>query len=305
MMPEKRYPSTILATVCIPWDENYVFQEGIFRKKVKKLIEKGVRYIYLFGTAGEGYAVTREMFTEIVQVFADEMKEPDLHPMVGLINLSMKEVQERIAIAYEYGIRDFQCSLPSWGVLTDSEMFDFFHSICDPFPDCRFAHYNLMRSGRVLGIKDYEKLAEEIPNLVAVKYTSKDINVIQEVVTSKCPIQFFLGELGYGYGRMYGECGFLISLASSNLDRAWEYFNAGAEGDFNTIIEFNKELGVILKNFLRIAGLNKIDGAYDKVFSKLLVEEFPLRLLPPYATIEDEAFEEYKQFLKSKYPNWI
>jgi dihydrodipicolinate synthase/N-acetylneuraminate lyase len=304
-MSNKRYPSTILATACVPWNEQYIFQKDIFCMKVKKLIKNGVNHIYLFGTAGEGYAVTRENFKKIVEVFADEMEAPSLYPMVGLINLSMQEMHERIKIAYNYGIRDFQFALPSWGTLSDKEVFSFFHNMCDSYPDCRFFHYNLMRSGRLIDISIYEKLAEEIPNLVGAKFTSRNIDIIHGFVTSDCPIQFFLGEIAYAYGRMFGECGFLISLASSNLEMAWRYFNAGAEGDIETTIKLDKELAAIRDYFIRIAGPGKIDGAYDKVFSKLLIPSFPLRLLPPYFTVEDQVFEDYKKFLELNYPKWI
>ena len=83
--------------------------------------------IYTFGTAGEGYGVDDEMFTEMTTVFADELKNTDVTPITGVISLSQAEMINRLNIAYELGIRDFQISFPSWGALTDEEAVSYTH----------------------------------------------------------------------------------------------------------------------------------------------------------------------------------
>ncbi|HHW31570.1 MAG TPA: dihydrodipicolinate synthase family protein [Clostridiaceae bacterium] len=304
-MNEKRYPKTILATACIPWTESYEFDEDIFRKEVQGLIKRGIKNIYLFGTAGEGYAITDEQFDEIVRAFAEEMKGPDLYPMVGLISLSLPNMINRIRKAYSYGIRDFQFALPSWGALSDEELYSFMHALCDPFPDCRFLHYNLLRSKRFLTIKEYERLAEEIPNFAGVKYVTKDIPDIIEIAGSSCSLRFFLTEIGFGYGNLIGDFGLLLSIATSNIKRAWEYFYASSNSESEKTLKMQQELYMMVKGLMEAAGGGKIDGAYDKMFSKVLIKEFPLRLLPPYKSTTDEAFDRYYSFLKMEYPQWV
>jgi len=304
-MIEKRYPQTILATVCIPWTESFEFDERLFRRQVRKLVKRDVTHIYLFGTAGEGYAVTDRQFDDIVRVFSDEMKGPGLHPMTGLISLSFPAIMERLKKAYGYGIRDFQFSLPSWGVLSDDELFSFLHKLCDPYPYCRFLHYNNIRSKRLLDINEYEKLAEEIPNFAGVKYSTSDMVAILNLANSSCPLRFFLTENGFGYGSMFGDFGYLISISNININRAWEYFNAGIQRDRKKLMEIQNELFQILKKLLEIVGSGKIDGAYDKMFSKVLDSEFPLRLLPPYVGSDDEKFRQFKFFLEKKFPQWL
>ncbi len=300
---EKRYPGTILATACIPWGEDGSFQETLFRREVRGLIRRGVEHIYLFGTAGEGYAVTEVQFDEITAVFADEMR--GLRPMVGLISLSMPALLDRVRRAYALGIRDFQFALPCWGTLTDGELSAFFHGVCDVFPDCRFLHYNLLRAGRLLRAGDYVRLAAEIPNLAGVKFTTKDAGVIHGLMESDCPLQFFLGEIGYAYGSMLGECGYLIALGTSRIRRAWEYHAAGKRRDAAALFSMNSEFAGMLGGILAAVGTDKIDGAYDKMYCKLLDREFPLRLLPPYAYPDDGAFLRYQSFLQQNYPQWL
>lgn len=302
----KRYPRTILAAVCIPWDADYQLDEHKLRHEIQGLVARGVHHQYLFGTAGEGYAVTESQYVRIVEIFAEEMKAPNLYPMVGLIHSSLQTMLERVAQAYAMGIRDFQFTLPSWGALSDIELFRFFHALCDPYPDCRFMHYNLLRSKRLLTPEEYVRLAEEIPNLVGAKFTTLDLPTIHKLVNDRSPLQFFLGELGYGYGSLLGgECGLLISLASSNMERAWDFFQAGVEQDAAKVLQCQRELAAMLSELLSLAGTPKMDGAYDKLFCRMLDPEFPLRLLPPYETLDSHVFESYRSYLLQELPHWL
>ena len=75
-MSNKRYPSCILAACCVPWNEDGSLAEEIFRHEIRNLLTNLTRDIYLFGTAGEGYAVTEEQFDQIVHVFREETNLP-------------------------------------------------------------------------------------------------------------------------------------------------------------------------------------------------------------------------------------
>src|ERR1700681_150353 len=107
-----RYPRCILATAVIPWDEQGEFIEDLFRHQVRTLCANLTKHLYVFGTAGEGYAVSDRQFDRIVRVFHDEMKHNGADPMVGLISLSLSTILDRIARAREMGVRLFQVALP-------------------------------------------------------------------------------------------------------------------------------------------------------------------------------------------------
>ena len=125
-----RYPRGILASCCIPWSEHFEFMEYIFRVQLRLILEQ-TNLVYIMGTAGEGYAVSDKQYRHIVRVFAEVMRRAGAEPMVGLINLSVATMQDRIDLGRELGVNDFQLSLPSWGELSDSEVSGFFELICD------------------------------------------------------------------------------------------------------------------------------------------------------------------------------
>ena len=56
---------------------------------------------------------------------------------------------------------------------------------------------------------------------------------------------------------------------------------------------------------MQALGGNRIDGAYDKCFSKLLDLRFPLSLLPPYTGASDEAFAQFLAAVAEHHPDWL
>ncbi len=299
-----RYPPGILGTCCVPWDKDYHLDEEIFRKAVRSIL-KNTPLIYIFGTAGEGYAVSREEFTHIVSIFSDEMKNAGAQPMVGVIDLSLSEILKRIEIAVDLGVKQVQISLPSWAALNEEESGVFFRDILTSFPDVDFLHYNLQRSGRILRPEEYKELSEKYSNFVGAKITGDSMRYIEELMGFDLAMRFFFTSPGYTYASMLGECGFLISAASCNWHAANRYYEAGRDGDVKTLLQLQMEIGSITRELISCVGdSGHIDGAFDKIFLKTHIRDFPLRLLPPYSYPPDSAFEKFLDILKRKYPGW-
>ena len=301
-----RYPRVMLGTCCLPWNEDGTLAEDVFRRSIRGLAGRGLRDLYLFGTAGEGHAVTDTLFDQVTQIFVAEAAALDVPPMVGVISLSLPTVIERIERAAALGVRLFQVSLPSWGTLTDAEVAVFFRETCGRFPDCQFLHYNLPRSGRLLAGRDYAALAATHPNLVATKYGGGDVRMIGDLLGEAPQLRHFFTEQGYAVASALGEPGFLVSLASTNLRRARAYFDAGVRRDTVAVAAMQQELAAMHRALVSAMDPGAhMDGAFDKLFSRLLVPDFPLRLLPPYAGASAAAFERFATALRDRFPQWL
>jgi dihydrodipicolinate synthase/N-acetylneuraminate lyase len=304
-MIAKRYPACILATCCVPWNEDGTLAEQTFRRSIRNLLNNLTRNIYLFGTAGEGYAVTENQFDEIVRVFREETNQQNVSGMVGVISLSLPTIIERIERARQIGIRHFQISLPSWGALSDSELKTFFAETCGRFPDCSFLHYNLMRTKRLVTPDEYAFFANQHPNLVATKNSTDLTDRISGLMTKAPQLQHFFTETGFAYGSQLGECGFLVSVASVHFDQAKRYFEAGQRRDLKTLHRQQRELSELIDELVALGQSEAhMDGAFDKVFCKLHDPEFPLRLLPPYSGLREETFDRIRGAISKKYPQW-
>src|SRR6187399_1327951 len=55
-MTKPRYPQAILISCEVPWDENEQLLEDVFRQEIRHALDS-FSHVYIFGTAGEGYAV--------------------------------------------------------------------------------------------------------------------------------------------------------------------------------------------------------------------------------------------------------
>ncbi|MBI5774411.1 MAG: dihydrodipicolinate synthase family protein [Verrucomicrobia bacterium] len=301
-MNAKRYRSCILATCCVPWNEDFSFAGEIFRRQVRHLISHGIRDLYIFGTAGEGYAVSDRQFDEIARAFLDETRVPGVQSMVGVISLSLPTIIERIERARALNARRFQLSLPSWGALRDAEVDTFFRETCGRFPDCEFLHYNLPRTGRIITGAEYGRLAGRHPNLVATKNSTTDTQRLRGLLKEAPQLQHFITECGYTQAAMMGECGLLISVANTNLALGRACFEAGCRRDGATLAEIGREAGELVAELLKLAGPEAhMDGAFDKMFCRVNDPEFPLRLLPPYAGVTEAVFEQFARLLNEKY----
>jgi dihydrodipicolinate synthase/N-acetylneuraminate lyase len=301
-----RYKRTVLATCCLPWREDFTLDEAVFRRSVRNLVAAGLPDLYVFGTAGEGHSVSEAGFRRVVEIFCDEMKRSGGTPMVGVITLSLPAILERIAFAAGLGVRIFQFSLPSWGPLNDGEMRRFFAEICGSFPELQFLHYNLGRTGRLVRPHEYAELAEAHPNLVATKYGAGDPETVAGLLREAPRIRHFFTELGFYLGAPLGECGLLASIAASNPGRASAYFRAGADGDQAALAAYYRELAGMMGAIRRAAGgMGLTDGAYDKIVSKVIDPDFPLRLLPPYQGASDEGYRGYLAELTARFPSWV
>ena len=302
----KRYERCILATCPIPWDKSYDFAENIFKSQIRHILRHGTKHVYIFGTAGEGYAVSDKQFSRVTEVFCDEMKAGSAEPMVGVISLSLQTVVERINLSYELGVRYFQISLPAWGACTFEEIERFFEETCGRFPNCSFLHYNNLRSKRMITPNEYAILANTFPNLIATKNgASSPVDIIS--LTTKAPqLQHFLTENNFAIANLLGlDVGFLISVASINWQTASSFYQACIEHKVQDINKYVIELGAIVNALFEIVGQQgHIDGAYDKMFSKIADPQFSLRLLPPYGYANDESFQKFVEYIKDNYSHW-
>jgi dihydrodipicolinate synthase/N-acetylneuraminate lyase len=301
-----RYPQTVLVSCEIPWDDRQNLIEEVFREQVRMALAQDFRHIYIFGTAGEGYAVDTRRFRQIVEIFRDETRGDGVQPQVGVIGLSTANIVERIALAHVAGFRTFQISLPSWGALNDVELLTFFKDVCGAFPDSQFLHYNLPRAKRVIGGADYRRIADAVPNLVATKNTGGGSHRAADLMRHAPDLQHFFGEDNYLHGSMYGECSLLASFGPLAPRKSWEYFRAGRDGDLAALLRLHHGfLNLLLDVFGPALAQERIDGAYDKMIVRMGgLEAMPLRLLSPYQGLTEEQYQSYARVFRERYADW-
>lgn len=288
-MTTTRYPQAMLKGVNTPWTEDYQLDEQVFAVQTERLIRNGFTHLYVLGTAGEGHAVGDPAYRRIVDVFADLMSGPELHPQVGVITLSTEHAKERIEYGISRGIGMFQVVLPSWGTMAAEEKTGFFAEVCGSFPDARFLHYNYPRAVNQMTPEDYARTIEEVPNLVATKISTNDMGIIRGLMTKAGELQHFFLQGPFPYGCLYGECSLISSLGPVFPGLSRRLFEAGRDGDVDTAFRIQQRMIEVAAGLYAGVDRPHIDGAYDKLTSWLVDPTFPRRLLPPFEPVSDEA----------------
>jgi dihydrodipicolinate synthase/N-acetylneuraminate lyase len=302
-----RFPACIMATAVVPWTAEFTLDEALFRDELATLLQAEYSHLYIFGTAGEGYAVDDRQFEQVARLFVDELRAAGADPMIGVISLSLETMLRRVELARDrLGVHLFQVSLPSWGALEDAEVRTFFDTVLGRFEDCQFLHYNLLRTKRLVTTAEYAAIAADHPNLVATKNSTDSMVRVRDLLDGAPMLRHFLNEHGFLYGSLIGECGLLISVAASNFAGGRRYFDAGRQRDVATLVQLESELSAISKTFSGCVGghVSHIDGAYDKVLWRLHDPRFPLRLLPPYQGARTEDADAFLAFLRDRFPQW-
>ena len=295
-----RYHQAILISCEVPWDAREQLLEDVFRAELRHVLAQGFRDLYIFGTAGEGYAVDTARFRRVLEVFREETRGENVFPQVGVIGLSTAAVVERLAFAYDGGFRMFQISLPAWGALNDAEMSRFFRDVCGTFPDARFLHYNLGRSKRILTPADYRRIADEVPNLAATKNTGLTIHQTANLLRTVPELQHFLSEYMFPIGCMQGECSMLSSLGPMLPARTQELFELGRTRQVEKLFRLHAEYLRVAEDVLApMRRREMMDGAYDKVLKRLGGVPMPLELLSPYDSFSEEVYEECRRILET------
>jgi dihydrodipicolinate synthase/N-acetylneuraminate lyase len=285
-------PATVLATCVLPWDDRLRFAEDDFRAHVRLVAARMTRHLYIFGTAGEGYAVTEAQFRHIARVFWDEARQCGVTPMLGVISTSLGTVIERLEFGLDLGYRQFQISFPAWGRVSDPERDVFFRETCGRFPQAQFLHYNTPRGGRVLTGREYGRLASEHASLAAVKFTSSDPAVVAELVNNAAPVQCFLTEPAYVLAN--GDCGLLVSLSGVRLDLPGR-FKAARDDALGELGRLAGAVDDLLEECFRAdCPAAHMDGAYEKVLARAHGAELALRLLSPYQGATEEAYRRFE-----------
>lgn len=300
-----RYPSTVMVSIVCPWDDDERLDEASFRRATRHALASGFRHLYVFGTAGEGYAVDSARFREVVEVLLEETAETEAQPMVGVIGLSTANVSERLQVAHGLGIRAFQISLPSWSPLADAEVVDFFQAVCGAFPDAQFMHYNTVKSGRLVSGPLYRQLVDRVPNLVATKTMTGDLGTVVSVVRDAPELMHFLTEQSIAYGGLFGEVALLGTFAALAPEQSWALLEAVRSGRHEEAAELGswfERLSHTVFDPLMVD--RRVDGAYDKTIEKLSkgMAEFPLRMLSPYRTVTEAEFEDARRRLADAFP---
>ena len=293
-----------LVSVPIPWDERGRLLPELFRGAVRKLLAEGCDGIYLFGTSGEGYAVSDEEFACLAELLVEETRSFSGFRQVGCFGLSAEQVKRRCRLAAERGIEGVQITLPFWKELNDRELFRFMEDVCGSFPELSFLLYNNPRNKRRLSGKELAAVHGRAPNLQGVKTGSGNWLDFCELFEESPGLRHFVTEPAFLFCHGLGAAGLIPSSNYARPRSCRRYYEAVTGGDLATAAGLHRQIvRFFLATAVPLVKKGYIDGAIDKAYARIGGMEMPLAMKAPYEPLAAEDFAWLERLIGQQFPD--
>ena len=293
-----------LVSAPLPWDDNGGLLVDSFCTAIRKLLEEECDGIYLFGTSGEGYAISDDEFKVIIDLFEVETQRFSGFIQVGCFGLSSEQVKVRCGMAADRGIEAMQITLPFWKELNDNELMRYFQDVCGSFPDISFLLYNNPRNKRRLNGSELARIAGEVPNLHGTKTGSGSDMDFYELLTEASMMRHFVTESAFPFCHSLGAAGLIPSSNYSRPRFSRTYYQTVTEGDLERSRQMHGDLiRFFYTTALPLARKGYIDGAIDKAYAKIGGMDIPLTMKSPYMSLSAEDYAWLEDLIWREFPD--
>jgi len=292
-----------LVSVPIPWEGGGKLSEDALRRATRKLLDEGCDGIYVFGTSGEGYAVTEGEFERITTIFAEETRDRGVFRQVGCFGLSSDQVKARCAVVRDQGIEGVQITLPFWKELSDAELLTFFKDVCGSFPDLSFLLYNSPRNKRKLTGAEMTEVQRVAPNMHGAKTGSGSWLDFLELVMESPGVRHFVTEPAFLFCYPLGAAGLIPSSNYCRPKRCRKYYEAVIHGRFDEASALHREITRFFHGTATpLVKKGYIDGAIDKAYAAIGGMDIPLTMKSPYKALSAEDLSRLEKVIKEEFP---
>jgi 4-hydroxy-tetrahydrodipicolinate synthase len=286
-------PYGIIPPIITPMDENGHFNEPVFRRMIRRLIDEGVHGIFPLGTTGEFYAFSNEEVRAIFKAAVEEASGKV--PVYGGANhITTRGVMRLTEIARDAGVDAVSVLTPMFISQTQNEIYQFYKTIAEN-TDMPIIIYNNKPKTNVTVEPATASALADIPNIVGIKDSTGDFTNTEEYLrlTRKKEFHVLLGRDTLIYaGLCYGAAGAIASCANVAPRIAADIYDKYMAGDREGALEAQFLLAP-----LRIA-CNM--GTFPEVIKEgLIMEGYPVgKCLEPIQELTGEQKEMLGNVLK-------
>lgn len=174
-------PKGVIPAVVTPFNKDETLNEMALRKHLNYLIENGVHGVFVIGSQGEFYALTKEEKIRIMEVTVEEVNGR-VPVYAGTGAITTREVIELNEAAEKIGVDAVSIISPYYISPTQEEMYEHFVKIARKTKLPILLYNNPARTGGVkFSAQLVEKLAQ-IENIVGMKDSSGDLTLTTEYI---------------------------------------------------------------------------------------------------------------------------
>ena len=255
-----------------PFTPDLKIDEDGFRHNIRHCVEIGVKGMFFNGFMNEFWAITPAERKLITKMAVEEAKgKMDIMPQTG--DQSLESTLDLTKHAQEVGADWAIIINPKWtgGVEPLSEaqedgVFEYYKYICDRV-DIGVAIFNQMYHGYLMSPRLVARLANELPNIVAIKHTGPEPMVKQTrilcgdkiVVSDPTEDRFLANIVMYNQEAMIANPA-AFYLQGKNLQLVNEYYKLAQDGKIKEAWAVNKRLDPIRQAFTKVVPFSKMQA---------------------------------------------
>lgn len=178
----------IFPPVITPFNADESLDDVGFRVVIDHLIAKGVHGIFILGSAGESYALTKDEKFRLIDL-AREIVGGHVNLMVGTGAITTRESIELTRYAEKSGADSVSVLTPYFILPTQDELYQHYKAILELVNIPVLAYNNPARTGVNLLPRTAARLAQEFSHFIGIKDSSGDLSQTTEYVQI-CPPMF-------------------------------------------------------------------------------------------------------------------
>ncbi len=286
-----------------PWQADGSVDAGVVRELVECYAAAGLHGAYTTGTDGEVHVMEVEDLKQLVPPFAETAASVGLPIQVGCGWSHTNGVIERGRVAREHGVGIIQVTLPAWIPLNDDEVVRFYGAIGDALPELLLIHYNIMRSGRMMNGRDFQRAHAVAPNLAGSKHTGGNISLLAEIIDATPDMAHFAVDSDIVTGALFGSPGYYSFIANISPAFALSMMDACTRGDWKTAAELARYCLRFFRCWLPMCPDINSSAALGKIATAAGVfPEMPLIIKEPYTSGTERHVRELRELIQREFP---
>ena len=238
--------SKLITALVTPFNKSKEIDDKELVKLIKDVEKQGSEGIVLGGTTGEGTSLTVNELKRIIEI-ANEVTNMEI-----IINVGTNCTYKTIGLINE--VKDLKHDalmmiVPYYNKPTQKGIYDHFKTIADTFKDEKFILYNVpSRTVVKLETNTLLSLIGECPNIIGLKHSSSDFEIVKEVKEKHPNFFIYSGDDKYTLDMLNVGADGVISVIShvfgKDMKELIEDYNKGIE---NIVLDkYIKELSDIL-----------------------------------------------------------
>ncbi|MGI5225148.1 dihydrodipicolinate synthase family protein [Actinoallomurus sp. CA-142502] len=297
-------PTGTWATVLLPIDEDDDLRWEHVGEQLDHLIGAGVDGVYTGGSAAEFWTQSEAEVDRLAELVAARCRTAGMPFQIGCAHPSPQVALDRLRRARELAPDAVQVILPDWFTVTDREAVAFLRRLADEAAPVPLVLYNPPHAKRVLTPAGYQRLCEEIPEIIGLKVGDGDDAWYEAMRPVMERVSVFVPGHHLASGHRRGAAGAYSNVACLHPRAAVAWWQAIRDG-LPDAMSVEARLNAFFGEFIQPLQHEYCNAALDKLLAAIGGwSTIGTRLRWPYFGVPAEHAEALRAVARERLPDF-